>query len=59
MSPFSEFNYHNITSGNNKTLFKNIRNPGEYLRTFRDSIAKGAHLTRLAVQEPLGIDNIM
>ena len=51
---FSEFNYHNITSGNNIHLFKTIRTPFEYLHTFRESIAKGAHLTRLAVQEPLG-----
>ena len=55
MSYFSEFKYHNITSGSNNILFKSIRNPGEYLHTFRESIAKGAQLTRLAVQEPLGV----
>ena len=47
-----EYNYHNITSGNKK--FKNIQNPKDYLKIFRDGIEKGGHLTRLAVQEPLG-----
>ena len=36
------------------TLNKSIQNFQEYLKIFSSGIEKGAHLTRLAVQEPLG-----
>ena len=53
---FSEFEYHKLTEGDNQmnTLNKSIQNFQEYLKIFSSGIEKGAHLTRLAVQEPLG-----
>ena len=49
----AEFLYHNITT---KQKFGNFNNFEEYLAMFKDGIEKGAQLTRLAVQEPLGTD---
>ena len=53
---FSEFEYHKLTEGDNQMnkLNKSIQNFQEYLKIFSSGIEKGAHLTRLAVQEPLG-----
>lgn len=50
----AEYKYHNITSKDNKKLRELIKNFEEYLAVFQPQIEKGAHLTRLAVQEPLG-----
>ena len=50
----AEFKYHNITSKDNKTLKKKLKNFEDYLAFFQPQIEKGAQLTRLAVQEPLG-----
>jgi hypothetical protein len=48
----AEFNYHKLTQTGNKMF--NISDSKAYLEKFRVLIEKGAQLTRLAVQEPLG-----
>ena len=50
----AEFNYYNQTIRGNKKYEKEIKDHNSFRVQFKKHIEKGAQLTRLAVQEPLG-----